>query len=186
VAGQRNGPLGRRFNDGEGVLVAGEGGDGVLQLEEETGDEGRLTVESDDGRGWELTKGAVGGGSGFTSGGVGVPLAVGRGQEAGERSGAHGVLVKEEKKGKKKGVGSIGDAFYRRGGRQGKEREGGSGAEFTWKRDGQREGGPSMVVSTSPWPMGAGERRMRVAQRRAGEAGSLTRGPDATVTGGVV
>jgi hypothetical protein len=29
---QRNGPARRRFNGGEGVPVAGEGGDGVLQL----------------------------------------------------------------------------------------------------------------------------------------------------------
>jgi hypothetical protein len=36
--------------------VAGEGSDGVLQLEE-TGDEGRSTVEGNDGRGWELTEG---------------------------------------------------------------------------------------------------------------------------------
>jgi hypothetical protein len=37
--------------------VAGEGSDGVLQLEEETGDEGRSMVEGNDGRGWELTEG---------------------------------------------------------------------------------------------------------------------------------
>jgi hypothetical protein len=47
----------RCFNGGEGVSVAGEGGDEVLQLEEETEDEGRSTVEGDDGRGWELTEG---------------------------------------------------------------------------------------------------------------------------------
>jgi hypothetical protein len=46
-------------------------------------------------------KGAVGGG-GFTSDGVGVPPAVGWGQEArGRGSGAHGILAKEEKEGGK-------------------------------------------------------------------------------------
>jgi hypothetical protein len=39
------------------LLVAGEGGDGVLQLEEETGDEGRSTAKGDDGQGWELIEG---------------------------------------------------------------------------------------------------------------------------------
>jgi hypothetical protein len=45
------------FNDSEVVLVVGEGGDGVLQLEEETGDEGRSTAEGDDGWEWVLTEG---------------------------------------------------------------------------------------------------------------------------------
>jgi hypothetical protein len=55
-------------------------------------------------------KGAIDGGSGFTSGGVGVPPAFGRGQEAGGQSGARGVLVKEEERGEK-GVGDIDGAF---------------------------------------------------------------------------
>jgi hypothetical protein len=57
AVGRRNSPAWRRFNNGEGVPVAGEGSDEVLQLEKETGDEGRSTAEGDDGRGWELTKG---------------------------------------------------------------------------------------------------------------------------------
>jgi hypothetical protein len=57
AVGQRNGPAWQRFNGDEGVSMAGEGGGGVLQLEEETGDEGRSTVEGDDGRWWELTEG---------------------------------------------------------------------------------------------------------------------------------
>jgi hypothetical protein len=40
AVGRRNGPTRRRFNDGEGVPVVGEGGDEVLQLEEDTRDEG--------------------------------------------------------------------------------------------------------------------------------------------------
>jgi hypothetical protein len=60
-AARRNRPATRscpwRFNGGEGVPVAGEGGDGVLQLEEETGDEGRSTVKGDNGQGSELTEG---------------------------------------------------------------------------------------------------------------------------------
>jgi hypothetical protein len=44
------------------------------------GDEGRSTAEGDDGRGECSTKRAVGGG--FPFGGVGVPPAIGRGQEA--------------------------------------------------------------------------------------------------------
>jgi hypothetical protein len=47
----------RRFNGGMGVLVAREGSDGVLQMEEEMGDEGRLMAEGDDDQGWELTEG---------------------------------------------------------------------------------------------------------------------------------
>jgi hypothetical protein len=43
------------------------------------GDEGRSTAEGDDRRWWELTKVR---GSGFTSGGGGIPPVVGRGQEA--------------------------------------------------------------------------------------------------------
>jgi hypothetical protein len=70
---------GRRFNGGEGVLMAGESDNEVLLLEEEMGDEGRSTAEGDDGRGWELTEGAVGGCGGFTSDTVGVPPAVGHG-----------------------------------------------------------------------------------------------------------
>jgi hypothetical protein len=57
VVGWRNGMARRCFNDSEVVLVVGEGGDGVLQLEEETGDEGRSTAESDGGWEWELTEG---------------------------------------------------------------------------------------------------------------------------------
>jgi hypothetical protein len=57
VVGWRNGLARWRFNGGEGVPVAREGGDRVLQLEEETGDEGRSTVEGDDGQGWDLTEG---------------------------------------------------------------------------------------------------------------------------------
>jgi hypothetical protein len=56
AVGQINGPVRWCFNGGEGVSVVGEGGDGVLQLEEEMGDEGRLTAEGDDGRGLELTE----------------------------------------------------------------------------------------------------------------------------------
>jgi hypothetical protein len=37
--------------------VAGEGSDRVLQLEEDTGDEGRSMAEGDNGRVWELTEG---------------------------------------------------------------------------------------------------------------------------------
>jgi hypothetical protein len=38
--GRRNGPARWCFNDGKGVPVAEEGGDKIMQLEEETGDEG--------------------------------------------------------------------------------------------------------------------------------------------------
>jgi hypothetical protein len=50
-------------------------------------------------------------------------------------------------------------------------------------------GGPSAAVDGWHWPV-SDERRWaacaHVAQRRVGEVGSLTRGPGATVTGGVV
>jgi hypothetical protein len=55
------------------------------------------------------------------------------------------------------------------------------------ERDRWREGGPSVAVGG--WPMADRKGRVmhaRVAHRRAGEVGSLTRGPGATVTGGTV
>jgi hypothetical protein len=61
---------------------------------------------------WSSLNGAVGGGC--TSDGVGVPPAVSRGQEAGGRSGAHGVLVKEEEREKENGGGGIGWRFLYR------------------------------------------------------------------------
>jgi hypothetical protein len=46
--------------------------------------------------------------------------------------------------GKRKGADGIGDFFSRRDGQQG--REGGSGAESTWKRETDRERGASVAV----------------------------------------
>jgi hypothetical protein len=57
TVGWRNGLIRRCFNDGEGIPVAGDGGDMVLQLEEEMRDEARSTAEGNDGRGWVLTEG---------------------------------------------------------------------------------------------------------------------------------
>jgi hypothetical protein len=45
------------FRGGEGVSVAGDEGDEVLQHDRTTGKEGRSTAEGDDGRGWDLTEG---------------------------------------------------------------------------------------------------------------------------------
>jgi hypothetical protein len=90
--------------------VVGEGSNGVLRLEEETGDEGRSMAEGDNGRGWELMEGGnrrrqrihfwrCRRASGFQ------PWTGGRGQ-----SGTRSVLVKEEERGEK-GVGDIDGAF---------------------------------------------------------------------------
>jgi hypothetical protein len=97
--------------------VAGEGGDRVLQLEEDTGDEGRSMAEGDNGRVWELTEG----GNRWlhsrrhrhASGGR--PWIGGKGGAG--RSGARGVLAKEEEMGEKKGVGGVGNAYYQCDGR---------------------------------------------------------------------
>jgi hypothetical protein len=126
---------GRRFNGGEGVLMAGESDNEVLLLEEEMGDEGRSTAEGDDGRGWELTEGAVGGCSGFTSDAVGVPPAVGHGQEA--RGGGEMVLVaclrRRKRVGKRKGQAASAMPFISATGSR--ERRWGVWAEAPWKRE---------------------------------------------------
>jgi hypothetical protein len=93
----------------------------------------------------------AGGGSSLkgvvSSDGVSVPPTIGRGHEArgGGRSGARGVLAKEEDKGEKKGVGGVGDTFYRRGRRQGKERGGPVRSPRGRERRAER-GGPSAEV----------------------------------------
>jgi hypothetical protein len=167
AVGRRNGPAWRCFNGGEGVPVAGEGGDGVLQLEEEMGDEGRSSASATMAGGGSSPKGAVDDGGGFTSGGVGVPLAVGRGHEArGGQWCSWCACEGGREGGGEKGVGSVDDAFYRRDGRQGKEREGGSGAASAWKRETSGErGGPGAAVGTGPWATGA---RRGTEQGRSG------------------
>jgi hypothetical protein len=65
----------------------------------------------------------------------------------------------------------------------------GSGVASAWKRDRRREGGPGTAVGGRHRPVADGREwpmHRRVAWHRVGEAGSLTRGPKATVTGGAV
>jgi hypothetical protein len=64
----------------------------------------------------------------------------------------------------------------------------GSGVKFAWKRETCREGGGAgATVGGRHRPVANGHGwAARMARRRAGEAGSLTRGPKATVTGGAV
>jgi hypothetical protein len=85
------------------------------------------------------------------------------------------VLAKEEERGKKKGVGGVGDTFYRHGGRQGKERGGGSGVEFAWKREtGGERGGLAQRSATGLWPT-SGARTRGMGPSMGGRA--LTSGP---------
>jgi hypothetical protein len=63
-------------------------------------------------------------------------------------------------------------------------RKGGSGACVAWRREKDGGGGVwhgGQAVVADPWSTGT-----RAAQRRAGEAGSLSRGLGATVTGDAV
>jgi hypothetical protein len=78
-------------------------------------------------------------------------------------------------------IGAVGDR-----GRRGRGVWGGVRVE---ERDGQREGGPGTAVGGWHRPVADGHGRAahaRVVRCRAGEVGSLTHGPEATVTGGVV
>jgi hypothetical protein len=166
-AARRNRPATRscpwRFNGGEGVPVAGEGGDGVLQLEEETGDEGRSTVKGDNGQGSELTEG----GSRRRRlhfrwrqrAPNGRPWAGGRG---GGRSGACGMLAKEEERGKRKGWAAFVMPLIGVAGGRGR-RGGVRGSVHVKERDKRREVGLARrsVAGTGPWPTGTGRRRTR-------------------------
>jgi hypothetical protein len=144
--GWRNGPARQCVNDGKGVPVAGEGGDGVQQLEEETGNEGRLTPEGDDGQGWELTEGGsrqwlhfqrhrrASGGRPWTGGNGGdeVVLVV--------------CLRRRKRVGNTKGRAASAMPFINAAG--GREGEGGSKAVSVWKREtGGESGGPSAVAN---------------------------------------
>jgi hypothetical protein len=93
-------------------------------------------------------------------------------------------LRRRKKRGEKKGVGGTGDAFYWRDGQQGKERGEVRGRVHVEERDGRREWGPTAAVGGRHRPVADG--RGWMARHRGGEAGSLTRGPGATVTGGAV
>jgi hypothetical protein len=89
-----------------------------------------------------------------------VPPAVSRGQEAREgRGGARGLLVKEEEGGgERKGVGGIGDVFYRCSKWQGKE--GGGPGQSTRGRERRTErGGPSAAVGDRHQPVADGRER---------------------------
>jgi hypothetical protein len=70
--------------------------------------------------------------------------------------------------GKRKGAGGIGDFFSQRDGQQG--REGGSGAESTWKRETDRERGLvwRSAAGTDTWLTGVGGQRARLARRATG------------------
>jgi hypothetical protein len=83
--------------------VSGDEGNEVLQHDRTTGNEGRSTTEGDDGWRWELTEGAVS--SDFTFGGVGVPPAAGRGQEARGAKWSSWHARKGERAGKRRGGG---------------------------------------------------------------------------------
>jgi hypothetical protein len=144
AVGQRNGLARWCFNDSEGVLVAREGGDGVLQLEEETGNKGRAIL---DGGGSSL-KGAVSAVGGFTSGGVGVPSAVDCGQEA--RGVGEVVLMaclrRRKRVGKRNGQAASVMPFTGVAGGNG--RRGGCSGWRPRGRDEWREGGPSAPVGS--------------------------------------
>jgi hypothetical protein len=113
-------------------------------------------------RGGSSLKGAVISGDGFTSGSVGMPQAFGHGQEPGGwgRSGARGVLAKEEERGKRKGWAASVTPFISTAG--GRGRRGGSGVESTWKREtgGEREAlAWQSTAGNDSWLTGAGGRR---------------------------
>jgi hypothetical protein len=91
VGGEGNGSM--AFWGGGGVLVAGDGGDEVLQHDRTTGNEGR----SPNG----------------TISGDGVPPAADHRQKARGWSGAHTVLAKEKERWRKKGVGDISGALLK-------------------------------------------------------------------------
>jgi hypothetical protein len=79
-----------------------------------------------------------------------VPPAVSRGQEArwaGGHIGAHGVLAKEEERGKRKGRAASAMPFIGTVG--GRGRRGGSGAESAWKRETGEERGALARRSTA-------------------------------------
>jgi hypothetical protein len=119
-------------------------------------------------------KRAVGGGGGFTSGGVGVFPTVGRGHDVREgRGGARGMLAKEEQRGgRKKRGGQHRRCLSSERWATGEGGGGGSGAESAWKRetDGER-GCPSAAAGTGPWPTDAGGRRACVTGTETGEGG---------------
>jgi hypothetical protein len=168
TVGRRNGPVWRCFNGGEGVPVAGEGGDGVLQLEEEMGDEGRSSASATMAGGGSSPKGAVDDGGGFTSGGVGVAPAVGRGHEArgGQWCSWCACEGGREGGGRKGWAASTVPFIGVTGGRGRRGRGGGSGAASAWKRETSGErGGPAAAVGTGPWATGA---RCGTEQRRSG------------------
>jgi hypothetical protein len=54
--------------------------------------------------------------------------------------------LQRRKRGGKERAGGVGDAFYQRGGRQGKQ--GGRGGVHVEERDRRREGGPSVAVDS--------------------------------------
>jgi hypothetical protein len=83
-----------------------------------------------------------------------------------ERRGTTGCscrACKGGREGEKKGVGSVDDAFYRCGGRQGKERGGVRGGVCMEERDKRRDRGPSAAVASSPCPTGVGGPHMHGA-----------------------
>jgi hypothetical protein len=124
---------------------------------------------------WSSLNGAVGGGC--TSDGVGVPPAVSRGHEAGGRSGAHGVLVKEEEREKENGGGGIGWRFLYRHVEVGDGSAEGARGDMEWGGGAWRCTRVALSASSGPTAAVAHRRRLRVwTALNRGEAG-LTGGP---------
>jgi hypothetical protein len=113
-------------------------------------------------KGQSSLKGAVGDDD-FTSDGVSVLPTVGHGQEAGGgRSGACGMLAKEEERGKRKGWAAFVMPLIGVAGGRGR-RGGVRGSVHVKERDKRREVGLARrsVAGTGPWPTGTGRRRTR-------------------------
>jgi hypothetical protein len=111
-----------------------------------------------------------------------------RGQEVeGRGRSACGALQRENGGGRGKGCGGVG---HLNGVAEGRGRRGwGLGSVLVWRREKDGGGGNwrgGQAAGTGPWRTGAGGRHTRArCGTEQGSAGSLTCGPEATVTGGV-